>query len=331
MNVPQIVTDIKNNFSSLLKYGLSLLIEDIRKFPSFNPSAPYEEKNYYINRANGIGIFLLKTELSFYSEIYYQETLKLIKKYEQRNSKNFNKGIVYGNLGIVKISQGKYDEGIAYLMAGFKEDAPITGDHEQHFLRSPLYLQFEKKVHDYITARRQNYITGPVDSNYSSVFMNDLDTDNRLYFIAIVNNLVVNLEVFRSGNKNKYTEGRILSTLSDLCVFIEDAIKRKINPPPRTMLFDLLTNYALTSETWKNDIVTNWGLANSNNIADLETNLRRILAMPDRVRRFLTLGAIRNFTGHNFYVNGQFFFSHINDVENNIFHALFYLKDISKL
>ena len=326
------IKNIKTNFSIMLKGGLDILLADMRKYPSFNPKAPYAEKNYYFNRANAIGLLLLEVGLYHFTELYFQGTLKAIKEHEKRNNKVFNKGMVYGNLGIAKIAQGEYDKGIAYLILGFEEDAPITGDYEQLFLDSRLYLQFEKKIHEYIKTKRQNYNGFPIPQNYGHDFMKAFDKDNRLYLMAVLNNLRINKEIYSNGNKNKYTAGRLLSTLSDLCVFIEDAIKRKMASATTITLRNLLLNHTLHSETWKIDIEHNWNLASSADMGGLEGNLGRIFAISnDNVKRFLTLGAIRNFSGHNFNVNGPFFYANLDNIENNIFEAMFYLKDRSKL
>ena len=334
MTISEVITNINSNLGSLVKSGKIFLSEDMNKCHSFNPSALYEEKNYYFNRANDIGRALLQKGFSHFAEIYFQEMLKLIERYEHRTNKTFNRGMVYGNLGIAKISQGEYDRGIAYLMAGFEEDAPLTGDHEQHFLSSPLYLQFEEKVHRYIINKRQGYIAGVVSDDYGHDFMRGYDVDNRLYLMVIVNNLIINLEVFANGNKNKYTKGRTLATFSDMCIFIEDAVKRKVIPQePRITLKPLLRDYVFSSESWQAEVMRDWnGLTSSSSMGALETNLNRIFALSDpNTQRFLLLGAIRNFAGHNFDIDGSFFFNHIDDIESNLFGAMFYLKDVAKI
>lgn len=334
MTIPEAIALINNTFSGLVNNGVGFLTEDMPKNPSFNPSSPYDEKNYYFNRANAIGLMLMKVGKYLLAEIYFREMLKCIENYEQRNNKKFNKGMVYGNLGISKIAQGELDGGIAFLMAGFKEDAPITGDHEHQFLKSPLYQQFERNIHGYIITKRKNYVAGSVGSDYGEVFMNSFDVDNRLYLMVIVSNLITNLEVFNSGNDNKYTKGRILSTLSDLCVFIEDAIKRKLSiTTERITLKPLLRDRAFSSEAWKANLFSNWdNLTSASNIQDLDANLKAIFVLGNRdVERFLVLGALRNFAGHNFDVNGPFLFSKIEAILINIIEVIFYLKDNGKL
>jgi hypothetical protein len=57
-------------------------------------------------------------------ERYYAILLKEIKQYEISNTTNFNKGMVYANLGVCQVAQGKIDEGFANILKAHIEDEP---------------------------------------------------------------------------------------------------------------------------------------------------------------------------------------------------------------
>ena len=77
------------------------------KDKSFDPNNPYKdynEKNIYFNAANNtcLGTFW-QTEQFGLAELYYEDMLRIINDYEKKNNCNFNKGMLYANLGISKI------------------------------------------------------------------------------------------------------------------------------------------------------------------------------------------------------------------------------------
>ena len=92
--------------------------KNVDKKPSFPPSPPpaqtkppytYEEKNFYVNASNNLWY---QTFWPFYlslNEIYFELLLDRIKQFEDHEEFLFNKGVVYGNLGVAQAAQRKLE------------------------------------------------------------------------------------------------------------------------------------------------------------------------------------------------------------------------------
>ena len=142
--------------NALIQVGLSFLREDFPNNPSADECNEYEEKNWYFNRANEVGIRLIDSRNYWEAERYFAAMLQGIGRYEKLSGKRFNKGIVYANLGISQIANGKIDIGIANLLTAEEEDRDITkGDFD--VLTSSLWIPFERKAANLFFTRAGNY------------------------------------------------------------------------------------------------------------------------------------------------------------------------------
>jgi len=185
--------DIQTGLDFIIRSGVELLKEDMKKSPRFDPNNPpeYREKNEYFNRANNLcQLSLWKLQLYDLCERYYAIMLREIRKYETDNDTNFNKGMVYANLGVSQAAQGKIDEGFANTLKANMEDEPYhTTDPTRTIFKSPLYAQFEERTEDFILKHSQLYQreeTKTIDKSFINGLLSSLDTDSHVLFISVI-------------------------------------------------------------------------------------------------------------------------------------------------
>lgn len=333
MSILKEIFELEASLKYLILNGINLISEDLEKSPPFDSNKPYDEKNKYISRANKVGLLLIQEiNLPALAEIYYTRLLETILDYEENTKKIFNKGIVYANLGVSLAAQGNIDDGFAYILKAHEEDLAFHKQgYEPAFLGSPLYQQFERKVAEFMEKNAQKSTSITVSRKDVASLLSTLDVDNRLFLIGVVWNIARNLFLFGTTD-NSFTRGRLFSSIKDVCLFVEDALRRKLKPTGRTMLKNLL-DLTFLSEPWKtSSFDPNYSLASSNDVTEFESNLNKISSINDSsAKMFLYLAAIRNFSGHHFSVSSSFFFSNFREILQHVISALFFLYCTGKI
>ena len=138
--------NIANNFDFIARSGVEALRQGMKKAKKFDPDNPdCSKKNDYFNEANNYCmVSLWQLKLYDLCERYYAILLEEIRTYEDKKTTNFNKGMVYANLGVTKIVQGKIDEGFANILKALIEDEPChKKDSSVLVFKNPLFKQFE--------------------------------------------------------------------------------------------------------------------------------------------------------------------------------------------
>jgi hypothetical protein len=234
--------EMKAKLNSLIQYGKVRLKMGMKAWkdsgkPTYNPCAkkkpyPYPEKNYYVNASNNLWINVAWDYYSQIDEIYYSSLLEQIKKFSIQNGNfNFNKGIVYGNLGVAQSDQMKLDEGFANILKALIDDAPYSVTMPQTNLwKSPLFEQFEKQ---YVRIPLSEIIAELKDSRIPSAdffvdtFLNSLNDDFRVFFeytfIQVNHNYLIWEE-----KENGLSANRMLAYTQDLCLFNEAFLKASL-------------------------------------------------------------------------------------------------------
>jgi hypothetical protein len=331
----KMANDILNDLDFIIRNGMGILIEDMKKAPKFDSSNPNcNEKNEYFNEANNICQFSLwKLGLHDLSERYYAKLLKQIREYETKNITNFNKGMAYANLGVSQIAQGKIDEGFANILKALIEDEPCHKTDPSHTIfTSPLYTQFENRIIDYIVERSKLYQieeSKVIDKAFISTLISSLDTDSHILFISLIEKIRRNLEVFIDKD-NRFTRLQIFLCLQDLCLSIENALKTKNTLSGMIKeLFDVLFSSASgRPRLWKPIFDSNYGFTSSHNAPQFENNLKEILKVGDnKAKRLLICCAVRNFSSHNLDVGIDYVFKNIELIFDNILSSIFFLHD----
>ena len=326
-----------------IEEGLTLLRENMKSHPSFDPNRPYEEKNaYFVELARRGEEYLFLTGLHWVAEIYFKTLVDEILEYEQSHNKHFNKGMVYADLGIAQMAIGKFDAGIAHLLAADEEDRPFV--HDPHgILNTRLWKQFEQRVIvDYLIGFNQNSdaaLNFSVDEAFLNNFFVDMDLQDRLFLDGTIWALCDNLQQDKLA-PNVYTRGRLYSGLKDLCLLTEALLRKKqvtngtIQPGTEIMLANLLTN-ALSNQSIDHSQSLD---TSANNLKEFVDNLENILnnATSPEIRRVYCLRLVRNFTGHHFDLshaivspNGNSFFDMYESTLTNILSAILYFKHIN--
>ena len=329
--------DIETNLDFIIRSGVGLLTEGMSKAKKFTPSTPfsnYNEKNEYFNAANNICQFSLwKLERYDLCEIYYAVLLTVIKEYERGNNTNFNKGMVYANLGVSQVAQGKIDEGFANILKAHIEDEPYhRTDPSKSVFKLPLYSQFEDRTKDFILKHSELYQKEEskiVDKAFIDRLVSSLETDSRILFISVVEKIRRNLEI-NNDKDNRFTRLQIFLCLQDLCLSIESALKTKNNLSGtlKPLLDNLFSTSSGRNRTWKILFDNNYGFTTSNNPPAFENNLKEIQKIGDhKARRLLICCAVRNFSSHNLDVGNDYVFKNIEVIFDNILSAIFFLHD----
>jgi hypothetical protein len=336
----------------LIRYGLNLLREDMDRFPSFDPTRPYDEKNLYIARANAPGLGLLQSNLHVLAEVYFRAILAEILGYEQANSKNFNKGMVYANLGIAQIYSGKFDEGIANFLTAEQEDRPVVSS-DWTILNTSLWEQFEqlivRQVLTLVSASDAN-LRFRVDEAFLRTLFRGLEVQDRIFLEGTILTLYINLELHRRLEERKigsnaYTRGRLYSGLKDLCLLTESLLREKhVKDDPtkagKSIELKKLLKIALSKDglTYPKNEVWLW----ANSLSQFLERLEGIFDNTDendiQIRWVHCLHLLRNFTGHHFAHSedekspkGRTFFGLYENVLSNVLSAILYLKLIKAI
>ncbi len=334
------------NFQQYIDNYRAILQTNLKDYPAFDPTAPYPEKNAYFEKISYETSNLFGYDgLVPAAEQFYRAMVDTILEYERQHEKNFNKGIVYANLGIILIAHANLDEGIHYLLLADKEDSPYQ--HNPHgILDSVLWKQFEDR---HIIAHLSQLNVNPnanlhfhIDTAFILSFLTGLELSDRLMLEATLWMIYRNIEL-NQVNSNDYTRGRLYSGLKDLCLLTESLLRKKqrlqgiINPNAQITLGPLFNN-----------ALTGLGIGyphptlpfGANSLQEFVNNLEHILvtAASPEIRRIYCLYLVRNFTGHHFDVsshthtpNGKEFFDLYEATLTNIVAAILYLTQASLL
>jgi len=321
---------LKAELNILLQLGLNRLDfgmhqwKNVDKKPSFtyppaNPPYPYNDKNLYVNASNNLWHKAMWSFLPELNEIYFNALLQRIKKFEDKKY-FFNKGIVYGNLGVSQSAQMKLDEGFANILKALIEDSGYSQTTpELALFRRRLFTQFEDR---YVKKKLEGYITqlnvantSPVDQ-FVANFLDSLSNDQRAFFDYTFARAMQNWNIWKE-KENSFTANRLLACTQDFCLFIEDLLKSKISPATlSTRPFWTLKNLMPTKFS---GISLQGCVANS--MTDLDQKLpselgRRI--QPNKCLRILFI--LRNYSSHN--VKGGTIANHFYAKHKEIFLEL---------
>jgi len=311
-----------------LEFGMNEWVETDKK-PSFdieNPPYPYGEKNLYINASNNLCFSSMWKKVPMaLCEIYYGELLKETKIKEAEISRKineqyfFNKGIAYANLGVAQTSQMKLDEGIANILKALDEDRGYSKGSKPEFdlFRRNLFSQFESWVIDHLFT----YISKMSEINIDDVkkfiedFLEFLSSDQRAFFDYTFMRIIQNLSIWNE-KENRFTSGRLLAYIQDLCLFGEDLLKTKgfsgtLNP--------------MISTAFKGIALNNCG---GGSLEDLNDNLISHFKEPNLKHRCLKiLLTLRNFSSHNIAGGDSkdFFYKNYKDILLHVLQAIVYI------
>lgn len=335
----------KIDVDALIQQGLALLREDMERYPSFDPTRPYDEKNAYFARTQELGHPLFPLRSFWVAELYYAAMLDAILAYEQASGKHFNKGMVYANLGIAQMVIGKVDAGIAHLLTADVEDAPFV--HDDHgILNSRLWRQFERPyVFDYFISFNGDpnaALSFTVNEQFLDDLFRGMEKQDRLFLECTIWALRENLG--QNGLcPNVYTWGQLYSGLKDLCLLTESLLRKRqiqdgtIAHAARITLGGLLQN-ALSGQSIgypQNGLSTS-----ANDLQEFVNNLENILTNANNaeLRRVYCLHLVRNFTGHHFdpsdrvtSPDGRTFFDMYESALVNALSAILYFKHINAI
>lgn len=328
----QLSLEIDKAFKEILLLGEQVLKENIEKYKNIDSSTcTYEEKNLYMNEANGIGLLFFKPETEMQHQLaerYYLRMLEVVQEAERQGFR-LNKGIVYGNIGISKIIQGETERGIAFLAKGFQEDRRFHGDEAKAtaaLFTSPLYRQFESMEIHFLNRALISF--GSTDANRSKELLESLDFDNRLFLSAHLRRLRITVELLNQGFDDHNTKGGAYAALANLAIFVEDALKRKAGYSGQS-LFQLIENIL---DSGQRAAFQEYVSGQVSNVSEFETRLNQILEEKDfYLRAYSLVVLIRNFGLHNFDISSASFFAKIEDIKNIMLQAIFLLRSSNKI
>lgn len=315
-----------------LGFGMSEWL-NVDKRPSFvidKPPYSYKEKNLYIDASNNLCFHSSMWEKLpvAVSEIYFEELLNDVRTFEESNRHNssrynFNKGIVYGNLGVTQAAQRKLDEGFANILKALDEDRGYSTASQPDYdiFKRDLFSQFEKR---YVTHALESYagkmkdITIGTTKKFVEEFMNSLSPDQRAFFDCTFARILQNWEIWNEKN-NRFTSGRLLAYIQDLCLFGEDLLKTKgfsgtLNP--------------MISAAFRGITLSNCG---ADSLNQLNGNLQIHFGESNSKHKCLKiLLTVRNFTSHNIAggTSSDFSYSNYEEILVYVLQAIFYIHQL---
>jgi hypothetical protein len=339
---------------SSINEGIMALVNGMKEDPGYDNSCGYDAKNTYFARCEEIGRPLfdvnrshlgeldVNLEVQFYgfAELYHNTMLQCILAYEQKSGKHFNKGMVYGNLGVAQIANGKLDEGIASLLTADYKDRDFINRDPHHILNEGLWGQFEKpRLFPYIkqlTDKPCLVMGAIIDDAFLEGFMSSIELQDRLVLEgsiwAVQDDL--RLDRFFSG---VHTKSRLLSELRDICWLIESLLRRGgpgtsyVKTNPRAGIQNLLCSavggrgVSFPSESLS---------CTADDTQDFVNCLETVLTakVKTEVRVLHCLALVRNYTAHHFDpAPTPDWFGRYEEVLGLVLSTMFYLKNIKAL
>lgn len=309
-----------------------------------------KKKNKYFEETAQKGHILFTLSLYLAAELYYEESLKIIRSYEVSSGKTLNKGMVYANLGIAQMANGKFDIGIAHLLTAEKEDQPVNPNYD--ILNTRLWKQFEKpKIFDYLISLNKHPDAGlgfKIDEPFLTNLVTGMEQQDRIFFEGTIWVLLDNLQQHQVL-QNVYTSGRLFSGLKDLCLLIEALLRKKqivdgvITATHKITLGGKKGQPGLLSNALRKQQISypQIGLnTSSNDINKFLENLENIFdtAASAELRRVYCLHLVRNFTGHHFSLSniatspkGKTFFEMYDSSLINVLSTILYFKHINEI
>jgi hypothetical protein len=300
------------------------------KKPSYteqNPPYSYNEKNVYVNAANNLWHETLWEFAPELNEIYYMALLDKTREFENRETYHFNKGIIYGNLGVAQSAQMKIDEGFANILKALVEDKGYsTTSPDYDIFKRELFAQFESR---YVRKLLQDIVsqlnvagTSPFD-HFVADFLNYISTDQRTFFDYTFTRIMQNLEIWKE-KENSFTSNRLLAYTQDFCLFNEDFLKTKIPPStistrPHWELRDLIMTAFSTIDL---------AGCGANSMTDLDgklaSDLNRLNQTEKCLRILLTL---RNYSSHNVAggTSANVFYNRYHEILAELIRAMCYI------
>jgi CRISPR/Cas system CSM-associated protein Csm2 small subunit len=316
---------------------------NVDKMPSFDSTArkpPYswKEKNHYIDASNNLWDIHVWQKMHIHpsiSELYYAALLRRIKEFTKSNEgSDFNKGIVYANLGVAQSAQMKLEEGFANILKALIEDYPYSDtDPQSSVWKSPLFTQFEK---EYVRKPLQAMISQLNIAAISSVadfvesFLSSLSNDQRAFFEYTFIRVMRNQEIWKE-KENGLTANRLLAYTQDLCLFNEDFLKSKFaNPGAYGDLERLLTEAGKQVARFSVDLND----CGASDMTELDRKLPLLLYNPNQPEKCLrTLLTLRNYSSHN--VGGgssaNCFYSCYDEILRELIRAIYEITSLPKL
>ena len=337
----------------LIAQGLDALLRGMDSDSGYDWSRGYPAKNSYFVHAGNLGRSLLDicrqpivyrgTKFEPWrglAESYHSAMLQCILDYESRTGKHFNKGMVYANLGVAQIANGKIDDGVTSLLAADVEDQDFTDRDPHHILNEPLWWQFEKPhVFDYLLSLCAETCHGmhiTLDQTFLVNFMDSVELQDRLLLESSIWTLQDNLAAVARLNSVHARSG-LLSALRNTCWLIESLLRRSpagqalMKDNPRATLYDHICKaVGGKGVSFPTDCLSLCA-STAQQFADSLNKILRSSVDP-KVRALYCLVLARNYTGHEFDPTpNPDWFPQYEQVVAQVVSAMFYLKSISAL
>jgi hypothetical protein len=352
-----LASDAVNAYNKILQLGLLELeidLQNAKPYDHDHPKGKYDDKNLYFNRANSLGISLLRQNATGFSKMFYWNMLNVINNHEKNANKPLNKGMVCGNLGVSALAEGDVDGGIAYLAWAMYEDrAWIKGNPENNIFASPLYVQFakgtnrggisqfgrlapwimlEKALEKYNSIHQEKV-------DVSSIFKELEDSpEHRALFEGAIWTIHRNLCLLREENdrgiykndNNIYTRLRLFDGIVNLCRFIELRMRTHEKVPKRVKTLGNLIHYIFGKETWfSKEVEPNY--TEPQTAKDFNDFIKVALKLKPPASNILLLWVTRNYSVHICDPNAPFFFKNIEQIFDEMVAVYVYYLRFRKL
>lgn len=362
-----LASDAINAYTKILQLGLLELEIDLQNAKLYNhdkPKGDYNSKNLYFNRANNLGISLLRQNATGFSKMYYWHMLNKINSYEKASKKLLNKGMVCGNLGVSSLAEGDIDGGIAYLAWAMREDrAWIKRNPENSTFVSSLYVQFAQGTNrggisqfgrpaPWIMLEKalEKYnVTYKKKVDLSSIFDKLEDSpEHRALFEGAIWTVHRNLCLLRKekergiykNDNNVFTRIRLFDGIVNMCRFIELRMKHHelvLKRLKKKDLKEIEKGGTLGKILWK-VFGKGWYKPEISKIPKFTAPQpfndflkSKIRGKSSHTRSLLLLLVVRNYSVHLSDPSVPFFFDNIEQIFNEIVAAYIYYLEFRQV
>lgn len=193
---------------------------------------------------NDIGVMFLRNASFSDAEKVFNHMINFIKD-KEKTLGELNKGLAYYQLGISKLVQKNYDEGVPHILDSIKEDIKKVGVDKS---KSLYASKFNKEIMfnlgkiidaDYMPIIKTCINTFPNDSNN---YLHKINESEKMFFYKILI-----LPDYIEFSENIYTKNLLFNRLRELCLMFEHVLRKY--PHSHGNLGDLISN-AFSSKPW---------------------------------------------------------------------------------
>jgi hypothetical protein len=242
------------------------------------------------------------------TNIVYDHMLDTIKEYNRNLQTKLHKGLALYNLGISRLNQKNYDEGIPNVLSAYQEDKRTYGkDQAERLFANKLDIAFTSEVNNILNLKYYSSLKKLFPQSSNFVYsMSDLTSKlGKSEKLLIMRVLISYTNV--SFNKDTYTQVVLFDNLKNMLLLIEVILKKRWNGTLAPLVDHMINQKSWTKPSPAEMQLRRFDRGPLSPLKQFESNFLKIRRMTYGrnegkflVRLFLQIIILRNYTAHFF-------------------------------